>query len=105
MIPTGQVGVTGPGKLKCRYVIHAVGPRWDDRESRAFNVNLLANAIQNTLLKANELGCETVSMPAISSGIFGFPKPLCAEVFFRVLRRFVHHHLHQQPQNSPESNG
>ena len=50
---------------------------------------MLALAIKNTLLKANELGCETLSMPAISSGIFGFPKPLCAEIFFRVLRGFV----------------
>ena len=39
--------------------------------------------------KANELGCESVSLPAISSGIFGFPKPLCARVFFEALKNFV----------------
>ena len=86
---TGEVGLTGPGKLNCQYIIHAVGPIWDDSESKAFNVNLLANAIMNTLLKANELGCESVSIPAISSGIFGFPKPLCAEVFYKNLKKFV----------------
>ena len=81
-IPTGQVGVTGPGRLRCRYVIHAVGPKWDNSKGAQYNINLLQNAVMNTLLKADELGCESVSIPAISSGIFGFPKPLCSEVFF-----------------------
>ena len=43
----------------------------------------------NTLIKANEIECESVSIPAISSGIFGFPKPLCAKVFYASLKRFV----------------
>lgn len=88
-VPTGEVGVTGPGNLNCRYVIHAVGPIWSDRIPAQQNVNLLASAILNTLRKANELGCKTVSIPAISSGIFGFPKPLCAQVFFACLKLFV----------------
>ena len=53
-------------------------------------MNLLHNAILNTLKKAEELKCESVSIPAISSGIFGFPKPLCAEVFFLTLKKFVY---------------
>ena len=70
-------------------MIHAVGPIWDNRASVNHNVNLLATAIMNTLKQANELECKTVSIPAISSGIFGFPKPLCAQVFFLVLKMFV----------------
>jgi putative ATPase len=88
-IPTGQVGVTGPGNLECKYVIHAVGPVWDSSESEAFNINLLHSAVFNTLKKANELECESVAIPAISSGIFGFPKPLCSKVFFYTLVKFV----------------
>ena len=43
----------------------------------------------NTLKAANQLKCKSVSIPAISSGIFGFPKPLCAQVFFSVLKMYV----------------
>lgn len=88
-IPTGQVGVTGPAKLRCKFVIHAVGPIWNNRKSKEFNVDLLRQTVLNTLRKANELGCQSVSIPAISSGIFGFPKPLCAKVFFNTISDFV----------------
>ena len=70
-------------------MIHAVGPIWDNNESEEFNINLLMKAVFNTLVKANELECESVAMPAISSGIFGFPKPLCAKVFFYSITKFV----------------
>ena len=70
-------------------MIHAVGPIWDNSKSESYNIELLMHAIFNTLKKANELNCESVSIPAISSGIFGFPKPLCAKVFFYTLTKFV----------------
>ena len=79
LVPAGQVAVTGSGTLKCRYVIHAVGPRWNEAgEADTENINKLKIAILNILTKANEIECESVSIPAVSSGIFGFPKPLCA---------------------------
>ena len=101
-MPTGRVGLTGPGNLNCRYVIHAVGPVWDDSESSAYNVNLLATAIMNSLIKAEELGCKSISMPAISSGIFGFPKPLCAKVFYLVLKKFVQNALEKEMENEED---
>lgn len=77
-VTTGNVAVTSAGRLPNRYVLHAVGPIWrggfDDEE------NLLALAVKNTLEKAHELGLTSIAMPAISSGIFGFPKELCAEI-------------------------
>ena len=81
--------MTGPGLLKCRYIIHAVGPRWDRKKSESDNVYNLSNAISNTLLTANTLECESVSIPAISSGIFGFNKLLCAKVFFNELKNYA----------------
>ena len=83
--------MTGPGNLnpQCRYVIHAVGPIWDNSKPEAYNINLLLHSVFNTLKKANELECTSISIPAISSGIFGFPKPLCAKVFFYALTKFV----------------
>ena len=62
---------------------------YDKRKSKQENVELLYNAIMNTLKKADELECSSVSIPAISSGIFGFPKLLCAYVFFHALSMFV----------------
>ena len=50
---------------------------------------LLGNCIRATLVWACFLKCESVSIPAISSGIFGFPKPLCAQTLFRQVEDFV----------------
>ena len=90
-VATTQVAVTGPGNLnpQIRHVIHAVGPVWNSEESESFNINLLMHTIFNTLKKANELGCASISIPAISAGIFGFPRPLCAKVHFYTLAKFV----------------
>lgn len=67
-------------------------------------MRLLQNAVYNTLVKAEELLCESVSMPAISSGIFGFPKPLCAQVFFRTLKKFAHVQLKRLERSESEEN-
>ena len=81
--------MTGPGRLKCKHIIHAVGPIWNSSKSDKYNINLLSSAVMNTLIKANEIECESVSIPAISSRRFGFPKSLCAKVFYTNLKRFV----------------
>jgi O-acetyl-ADP-ribose deacetylase (regulator of RNase III) len=85
-IATGNVAVTGPGRLACQKVIHAVGPVWHggDRGEPA----LLGAAVLNSLIKADELGLQSIAIPAISSGIFGFPKELCAEISLRTAIRF-----------------
>jgi hypothetical protein len=49
---------------------------------------MLHKAVLNTLKTADSLSCKSVSIPAISSGIFGFPKILCAETFFRAISEF-----------------
>jgi len=89
IVETGNCGVTGGGSLKCKYVIHAVGPIWNHSKTKKYNVDLLYNAVFNTLKTAEELKCASVAIPAISSGIFGFPKPLCAETFFTAIRDFT----------------
>ena len=88
-VPTGTCAVTGAAKLKCKYVIHTVGPIWNRKKPAQDNINLLFNAVYNTLKKAEEIKCKSVSIPAISSGIFGFPKPLCARVFFEAIKTYV----------------
>ncbi len=69
-VPVGEVAVTEGGNLPARYVIHAVGPRWGEGDEE----NKLRSAVRNALSRADELGCESVSLPAISTGIFGYPK-------------------------------
>ena len=81
--------MTGAGDLACKYVIHSVGPIWSRQIPAQDNIDLLYSAVYNTLKKADELECKSVSIPAISSGIFGFPKPLCARVFFETLKNFA----------------
>ncbi|MBN1247202.1 MAG: macro domain-containing protein [Anaerolineae bacterium] len=76
-VETGTAAITGGGRLRARYVIHAVGPIWRDGGDEPA---LLRSAVQRALAVADEHNLRSVSMPAISSGIFGFPKPLAAKV-------------------------
>ena len=69
---------TGAGKLPCRYVIHAVGPVW--RGGGCHEDADLEAAVTGALRLAERLGLESMAMPAISSGIFGYPKALAAGV-------------------------
>ena len=72
----GQAVVTGGGNLKASYVIHAVGPRYGEGNED----EKLRLATLNSLRRANEKGIRTVAFPAVSSGIFGFPKDRCARI-------------------------
>lgn len=77
---------TSGGLLPAKYVIHAVGPVWingrDDEEQK------LQDAVIGSLQVADELKCESVSMPAISTGIFGFPKDRAAEIIFKAIGNY-----------------
>ncbi|AEH51918.1 macro domain-containing protein [Pseudothermotoga thermarum] len=84
-VPTSSVAVTGAGKLKAKYVIHTVGPVWGEGNEH----EKLYKAVKNVLSKAQELGLKTISIPAISSGIFGFPKDECAKVFLKAIKDFL----------------
>ncbi|MDP8206632.1 MAG: macro domain-containing protein [Candidatus Electryonea clarkiae] len=68
-VVVGNAAITGAGKLLAKYVIHAVGPRWGegDEDSK------LAGAVRSSILLANDKELKSISMPAISTGIFGFP--------------------------------
>ncbi len=75
-VPVGGAALTSAGKLKARYVIHAVGPMWGEGDEE----NKLKKAVRSVLDLAREKGFSTISMPAISAGIFGFPKAKCAQI-------------------------
>lgn len=80
-VRTGTAAITGAGALPCRYVIHTVGPVW--RGGGQGEDALLASAVRSALDMAARYQLRSVSLPAISSGIFGFPKTRCAEIILQ----------------------
>ncbi len=68
--PVGKAVYTSAGNLKAKYVIHAVGPRWGEGNEE----KKLRSAVRSALEVATELGLKSVALPAISTGIFGYPK-------------------------------
>jgi O-acetyl-ADP-ribose deacetylase (regulator of RNase III) len=72
---------TSGGALPARYVIHAVGPVWGDGDEDT----KLSEAVRGSLSVADELKCVSISMPAISTGIFGFPKKRAASIIFNTI--------------------
>ncbi|WP_456420341.1 macro domain-containing protein [Thermovibrio sp.] len=69
-VPVGGAVYTTAGNLKAKYVIHAVGPIWGEGDEE----RKLRNAVRSAVKLADELGLKSVALPAISTGIFGYPK-------------------------------
>lgn len=84
-VPVGNAAITGAGKLPARYVIHAVGPRMGEGDED----NKLRSAVLSSLGLASEKGLKSISLPAISSGIFGFPKDRCAGILVTTASRYI----------------
>lgn len=79
---------TSGGDLPCRYVIHAVGPVWGSGDED----NKLAVAIRGSLERAEELELESIAFPAISTGIFGFPKERASGVIYQAVHDYFASH-------------
>lgn len=79
---------TSGGQMPAKYVIHAVGPVWGagDEDKK------LAAAVNGSLAVADELKCSSISLPAISTGIFGFPKERAAKMMLSAIEDYFSHH-------------
>jgi O-acetyl-ADP-ribose deacetylase len=75
---------TSPGSLPCKYIIHAVGPVWGEGDED----HKLEQAIAGSLRRAESLGLSSIAFPAISTGIFRFPKERAARIFMSTLQNF-----------------
>jgi O-acetyl-ADP-ribose deacetylase (regulator of RNase III) len=89
-LPTGEAVATTAGKLPAKYVIHTVGPIWGRCGDRCDE--LLANAYRNSLRVAESLGCDSVVFPAISTGVYGFPKERAARIAYETVKDFLESH-------------
>ncbi len=80
---TGEAKITGGWRLPARYVIHTVGPIYQAKDPRC--EKLLYACYRNSLEVAKEHGLHTVAFPAISTGVYGYPKQAAAEIALRAV--------------------
>ena len=84
---TGEAVITPAGNLPAQYVIHTVGPVW--RGGNHGEAQLLANCYTHSLRLAQTNQCRTVAFPAISTGIYGFPKKEAAQIAINTIQQFL----------------
>lgn len=86
-LPTGDAVVTNGGNLPAKYVIHTVGPIYHQCGEHC--ADLLASCYINALKIAVELECNDIAFPAISTGIYGYPKEKAACIAYNVAKNFL----------------
>ncbi len=82
-LPPGKAVLTTAGNMPAKYVIHTVGPIWHGGKTNERET--LADAYRNSLNLASETGIKTIAFPAISTGIYGFPKKLAAVIAYETI--------------------
>ncbi len=97
-VPTGGAAITGAGRLVAKFVIHVVGPVWRGGAPEKLDA-LLASATKASLEIARERGLSSIAFPAVSSGIFGFPKHRCAEVMIGAVVAWSEAHPNDDPRD------
>lgn len=84
----GEVEVTVAGNLPCKFIVHAVGPRRNEHSQKSAE-NALFTAAMDSLSIASKNGAKSISIPAISSGVFGIAVDFCACVLFNAVEAFA----------------
>jgi O-acetyl-ADP-ribose deacetylase len=84
---TGEAKLTKGYKLKASYVIHTVGPVWND--GTRGEDQLLANCYKNSLQLANNISLKSIAFPAISTGVYGFPIDRACRIALKSIRDYL----------------
>lgn len=84
--PTGEARITPGFRLPAKYVIHTVGPVWHGGDSG--EATLLENCYRNSLELAQANGIRTIAFPAISTGVYGYPKRQAAAIALAAMRDY-----------------
>lgn len=82
---TGEAVVTGGGELKAKYIIHAVGPRFNEEDEE----RKLREVMKASLKRAEEKGVETLAFPAMGTGFYGIPLDLCKKVMLDEITAYL----------------
>ncbi|XP_043106137.1 protein mono-ADP-ribosyltransferase PARP14-like isoform X2 [Puntigrus tetrazona] len=90
----GDAIITDAGRLPCKYVVHAVGPRFSDSDRRNTE-QCLRRAVRESLKRASSKNCSSIAIPVISSGIFGCPLDLCTESIAKEVHEYIEYHNHR----------
>lgn len=89
-LPTGEAAITTAGKLIALHVIHTVGPIYGDNEGN--DAALLAACYANSIALAARSGANSIAFPAISTGVYGYPRDEAAVVALKAIREAVKRH-------------
>ena len=89
-LPTGEAVITPGGNLRARFVIHTVGPIYGQNGGR--DAQLLAACYENCIALAAREGLATIAFPAISTGVYGYPKEEAAKVSRAAITRALAAH-------------
>jgi len=88
--PTGKAVITTGGRLKARYVIHAVGPIYSGGKNK--EAELLSSAYRSSLTLAAEKGIRSIAFPSISTGAYGYPIHEAARIALKTVVSFLKEH-------------
>ena len=83
--PVGTAVMTGAGDLLAKRVIHAVGPKMGEGDED----RKLSSAVRSALALADRHGLKSIALPAISTGVFGFPVDRCARILLTEVHRYL----------------
>ena len=89
-LPTGEAVITTAGRMPSRHVIHTVGPVYGEHGGN--EARLLAACYENSIALAAEHALETIAFPAISTGVYGYPKEEAAAVALAAVERALARH-------------
>jgi len=81
----GTAVITGAGEMEAEHVIHAVGPRMGEGDED----RKLSSAVRSALALADRHGLRSIAIPAISTGVFGFPMDRCARITLTEIHRYL----------------
>jgi O-acetyl-ADP-ribose deacetylase (regulator of RNase III) len=87
LVSHAEPAITSGGRLACEFVIHAVGPVWGS----GYEDSKLAAAVSGSLRAADRLRLKSIALPALSTGIFGFPKARAARVILAAIQDYLQH--------------